>query len=76
MKVYRCKECGKVWDAEDKSNIGYAHAHVQKHKGVLGFRIPFTEKFVLGASIDELDDCLEVVRVLDSTTHEVAKYYR
>lgn len=67
IKLFKCKKCYWVISAEDESNIGYAHAHAQKHVGSLGWNIKALKNIIpskfRGSSIDELDDCIEKLEV-------------
>lgn len=61
MKIYRCKKCHWVCNAEKKGAIGTAHAHAEKHQGmtILGCELPASLTFSadpekLGQHIEEL----------------------
>ena len=48
IEVFICNECGWVCRAEDESNIGYAHAHAEKHTGFFSF-----------ANVDKLNSIID-----------------
>lgn len=59
-KIYHCKECGWVTDAEPKGAIGKAHAHAEKHTKVLPF-IP--AGLFASANPNKLDSVIEKVKI-------------
>lgn len=55
FELYRCKKCGKV-----SVSIGWLHAHIEKHLGFFGFRLPWNV-----GNTDDLMELTEIVKVVD-----------
>lgn len=58
--VFRCNVCGKVWSAEDEGNIGWAHAHAEKH---MSFWSWFTMLWNPEKHVRELDSYIDNLKV-------------
>lgn len=59
--IYRCTECGQI-----EQDVGTLHAHCEKHRGLLGFQLPWRV-----GDYDELAQMTEALRVEEVAYCEV-----
>jgi len=54
FQLYRCSQCGWTCNAKPKGSIGTAHAHAEKHTGLLSI-----------ANTDKLDKYIHKIKITD-----------